>query len=505
MLSVLSNGTLSLSEEMQRLRLETHALRSENSHLLENIHCRRGRFFAQMDWAWAGFAGRSDQQLLRGVFASLADNRSRGQVLRLPPHSGSESGSALPHSSRRCSAWLWLWKRKLLSVWRRAVECERRCSLERHHHEQLAEVQGELQRCQAMLANLQAEHETACRGSAAERQTNSQLEASLVQSETTVFELKATLKDSYMRQFEEAHQRQALEQRFSSLVGENARMRVQRTNLNGELDAKREELSRAESLQVEREQRLVEASGELSLAEEVIDDITSSKCVGLRRFFERYNLPVVLLAFFRKVVELQAQSHSRGSMVHNGSSASLASGNSECMSPRASLRGSMSLLARDPLEFEAKHHMSTNGSISRHELQAYVESLHLGQVAPGMVVQVLLALLDLNLGEGNIDPPRFAKLLASPPHWEELEFATALWGAVGEPAAVVQQHRRSSLKSLTGSGFSNGSVPRASIRSPPGSPRASLKPRRATSVGMSAAAAAAATEYSQRRRATAWS
>lgn len=503
MLSVLSSGTLSLSEELQRLRLETHALRSENSHLLENIHVRRGRFFTQMDWAWADFGGRSDQQLVRGVFAAFADNRSRGQVLRLPANGRAESGGLVPHSNRRCSAWLWLWKRKLLSSWRRALEVERRRDTERRHREEVSEVQGELQRCQAVLASVQLEHEAVCRDLVSERQRVSQLEASLGEAETTVSELKGTLKDSYMRQFEEAHQRQALEQRFSTVVGENAQMRVQRSSLNGELDTKREELLRAEALQNEREQRLVEASGELSLAEEVIDDITSSKCQGLRRFFERYNLPVVLMALFRKVVELNAKAHSNGSMMHAASNASLASGNSECLSPRIGTRGSLSLLARDPLEFEVKHNMSTNGLLSKCALQAYIEGLHLGQACTtAMVTQVILGLLDINLGEGHVEPKRFAMLLSSPPPWEQLDFATALWGAVGEPAAVVQQHRRSSaLKGLTGSGVANASGPRASVRSPPGSPHASLRQRRATSVGLSCVPG---TADSQRRRATAW-
>ena len=35
---------------------------------------------------------------------------------------------------------------------------------------------------------------------------------------------------------------------------------------------------------------------ELSLAEEVIEDITTSKLVGLRRFFEHYDLPAVSLS-----------------------------------------------------------------------------------------------------------------------------------------------------------------------------------------------------------------
>merc|ERR1712194_185262 len=80
--------------------------------------------------------------------------------------------------------------------------------------------------------------------------------------------------------------------------------------------------------------------------------------------------------------------------------------------------------------------------MGRHELRAYIEALRL-PVAPAVVVQVLLALLGLDGSGGKCDLSRFIGLLLSPPPLEKLEFVTALWGAIGEPAAsIVERHRR---------------------------------------------------------------
>ncbi|CAJ1397326.1 unnamed protein product [Effrenium voratum] len=84
--------------------------------------------------------------------------------------------------------------------------------------------------------------------------------------------------------------------------------------------------------------------------------------------------------------------------------------------------------------------------VSRCTLQSYLEGINFEQVAASMVAQVILALLGLDLGEASCEAPRFAALLARPPALtQQLDFATALWGSAGEPAAaVVQQHRRQS-------------------------------------------------------------
>merc|ERR1719316_639773 len=102
-----------------------------------------------------------------------------------------------------------------------------------------------------------------------------------------------------------------MEQKFSNLVADMQLLRSERDNLALEVEKKRKEIAESEDLHQRDELRLHEASGELSLAEVVIDDITSSKCVGLRRFFEKYNLPGVVVSLFRKTIELHSQLRSR--------------------------------------------------------------------------------------------------------------------------------------------------------------------------------------------------
>jgi len=71
-------------------------------------------------------------------------------------------------------------------------------------------------------------------------------------------------------------------------------------------------------------------------------------------------------------------------------------------------------------------------------LQAYLEGLNL-TVSASMVSQVILALLGL---DSPSDCQRFASLLLQPPHWQQGDFATALWGAAAEPAAsLLAKHR----------------------------------------------------------------
>merc|ERR1712232_937810 len=103
------------------------------------------------------------------------------------------------------------------------------------------------------------------------------------------------------------------------------------------------------------------------------------------------------------------------------------------------------------LEAEVRQHMSLSGQhVTRQGLQVYVEGLRLMWVTAGMVTQVVLALLNLDLGDSPCEVSRFVGMLQSPPPWEELDFATALWGAVGEPAvAVVQYHRKARNGGLT--------------------------------------------------------
>ncbi|CAE8654553.1 unnamed protein product, partial [Polarella glacialis] len=222
-------------------------------------------------------------------------------------------------------------------------------------------------------------------------------------------------------------------------------------------------------------------------------DITSSKLIGLRRFFQHYNLPKVLLCLFRKVLELQNQLRTtRTGLMANGSHASLSLGGGGSTPSAPGLSGSPSgSPGGSLLEGEVKQQLSLHGdgrSVSRRALQSYVEGLHL-EVASSMVAQVVPTLLGLDMGE-TCDAKRFASLLASPPPWEQLDFATALWGAAGEPAAnVVQQHRKKELqksKSVERQGFSRASSSGSlgsSCRGPR-TPTAACSPRRSPVRGV---------------------
>jgi len=64
------------------------------------------------------------------------------------------------------------------------------------------------------------------------------------------------------------------------------------------------------------------------------------------------------------------------------------------------------------------------GAVSRHELERYIESLQLNFPA-AMTTQVVLALLDLDLGAESCDTARFARTLVTPP--PTASFTKKLW------------------------------------------------------------------------------
>jgi len=440
MLSVLSSGTLSLSDELNNLRREANRLRSENTHLLDLFRDRRGRVCEHLDSVARVHQSHEDRLRLKTAFTGFLDCRKHTQIW-------SRGESKIPAS--RGSAWLWLWRRKVFSLWHRAVHVSRREYDRQKHREEIGEHRNEIARFKGQLEEAGAQKRNLDILLVCEQKRVHELEVALAQSQTQVSDLKATLKDSYVRQFEEAQRRQTLEQHFSKLVSEMQVLRSERKSLGQDISQKRDELANWEALHAERELRLIEASGELTLAEEVIDDITSGKCVGLRRFFSKYNMPGVLISLFRKIVELQAQLRAKGRQLSaNLSHTSLGSDGSSPHSPQ-------SPRAVPSVEAEVRNHVSLHkdGTVSRMALQAYIEGLHLHQISAAMVTQVVLALLDLDLGSAApCDVSQFASALLAPPPWEQLDFATALWGSVGEPSAVVQQHRRSSSRTLSNGG-----------------------------------------------------
>eukprot|EP00928_Gymnodinium_smaydae_P039272 TRINITY_DN26853_c0_g1_i1.p1 TRINITY_DN26853_c0_g1~~TRINITY_DN26853_c0_g1_i1.p1 ORF type:complete len:534 (+),score=148.61 TRINITY_DN26853_c0_g1_i1:111-1604(+) len=453
MLSVLSSGTLHLSEELKKERVDTERMRAENARLRHDMRLWRDQVRRHLESVWSHFAAGDLRTLLRLAFLSFQSSRGYAQVSRRPRHTGMRP----PLPSRRSDCWSWLWRRKILALWRRAAVSSARFALrsraeaaENEVHE-ATDLHGERSRADAALI---AELEDALR---LERARAAEREAELQAARGQVSELQATLKESYLMQFEEAQERQRLEASVEALRQELGGALDQRRQLAAELARQRDLLQRSEERHNEREARLYEASGELSLAEEVIDDIASSKCIGLRRFFERYNMPSVLLSLFGKTLELQAQVRSHrglhGALTHGSAShASLSSvGAASCTVaslPPPSLLGGCGSSPRlatisSLLEGEVRQQVCLNGSVSRHSLQTYVESLRLQNVTSSMVVQVVFALLGLSASDTAFEAARFTSTLLSPPPWQQLDFATVLWGAAGEPAAaVVQQHRR---------------------------------------------------------------
>lgn len=488
MLSVLSSGTLALSEELSHVRQEVNRLRGENSMLLDEMDRRRANVVTHIGWVWCCFAREQEVILKRVAFLGLQSCRSMAQTW------WRSRRKAAGNPANRADAWAWLWRRKVLSVWRRVASEERRASLHGPHRETEEALRRENADLQERVAELQARTE-GLRGSlASERERREALEAPLEEARANVEELQATLKESYLRQFEEAQKRELLEQKVAARCRDAEVIWNERQALQSEVTRQRDERAKCEALHIEREHRLIEASRELSLAEEVIDDVTSLKCVGLRRFFERYNLPSVLVALFRKTVELQwqirrAQSRAAGGGTHSHASlpsgggascSSLHGGTSprsgatapapagiQSLSPSASMLKAASTGA-GALEAEVRNHISLHGEVgvTRHALQVYIEGLRLAQVSPGMVTQVLLALLNLNLGEHTCDVARFVAALISPPSWEQLDFATALWGAAGEPAvAVVQQHRQKQSRAACAKGATSPTPRRSGLPS----------------------------------------
>jgi len=239
------------------------------------------------------------------------------------------------------------------------------------------------------------------------------LEKELALCQEQVKDLQRTLKEAFVQQFDAQQRQEELESHFSKLASDFRELKAQKEQFESDLAKARSDLQEAHHAQAEKEQRLMEASSELSLAEEVIEDITTSKLVGLRRFFEHYDLPAVSLSLFCKVVELQH--HLRTSWKVKGE--------------RLSAPGA---IEKEVQEFSTQHQVSRRG------LQAYLEGLNL-TVSASMVSQVILALLGL---DSPSDCQRFASLLLQPPHWQQGDFATALWGAAAEPAAsLLAKHR----------------------------------------------------------------
>ncbi|CAE7919408.1 spnA [Symbiodinium necroappetens] len=437
MLSVLSSSAVHLSEELHRTRQDLVAARCEAAQLAAALQQKRTWVVQHMESVFKVLQQRNERLLQSLAFHGMIMARSCSQVWRRSASAGlaeSPAPSSPRRSPGRATAWQWLWQKKVFGLWRRGAEVARRA---RHSEEHHAELHGQraslldLEECVERLHGRRVDLEALLQS---ERRRVQELETELSGCKEQVKELQRTLKESYVQQFEASQKREELESHFSKLLEELHRMKADKEGLEGQIPQLRKDLKEARALNADQESQLVEATGELSLAEEVIDDITSSKLVGLRRFFEHYNLPAVCLSLFRKVVELQHQLRTRSRLSQTSQASETP------RSPR--------LERTRAIESEVRQ----LGAVTRCSLQGYIEGLNVDQVTSSMVVQVVLALLGLDLGRAPCDAARFVSLLAAPPAWEQLDFATALWGSAGEPAAAVVQQHRARLAALSSQG-----------------------------------------------------
>jgi len=447
MLSVLSSGTLQLSEELCQAREEAHRLISERQEALVVLRRSKAHFQTQIGNVSRLFEVRDSFNLKRTAFLGFLGLRAHVQLLPF------RRKCDVAETSRR-SAWVWLWRKKVLCLWHRATSLSYREQMLAAHIQEVAACREQQDRISGHLSAARADAKHLEKMLSCERQRANQLEADLAKAKVQISDLKATLKDAYVRQFEESQQRQTMEEKLSSVVGEMRQMRKDRDDLLDVVEQKRKEIAESEDLHQLRELRLHEASGELSLAEVVIDDITSSKWTGMQRFFEKHDLTGVLAALFRKLIELHGSLRIRqaGGLSRQPSLTSIGSPRSpHPSSPTASPKGTKTAAVSLAAEVRNALSLHKEGTFSKHALLAYIESFHLTQVSAPMVVQVLLAILDVDLADGRCDVSRFIAALNSPPAWGTTHLAKDLWGSLGESAANIVQatRRRSKVRTRT--------------------------------------------------------
>lgn len=412
MLSVLSSSTINLTEELHRTRQDLILSRFEAANLADALAGKRVKVVQHLENFWGNLKRHQDKLRLSRTFQALS--LARQHVWRRPPKEANAAAGVASPRAASSAAWRWLWKKKVFGHWRRGAHLALRERHREEHQHQLTRSQNSVLELQENLGRLHDRRVDTDALLVSERARCQRLEKELALCQEQVKDLQRTLKEAFVQQFEAQQRQEELESHFSKLASDFRELKAQKEQFEGDLATARSDLSEAHEAQQEKEQRLLKASAELSLAEEVIEDITTSKLVGLRRFFEHYDLPAVSLSLFCKVVELQH--HLRTWKVNRGE--------------RLSAPGA---IEKEVQEFSIQHQVSRRG------LQAYLEGLNL-TVPASMVSQVILALLGLD-GVPS-DCQRFAHLLLQPPHWQQGDFATALWGAAAEPAAsLLAKHR----------------------------------------------------------------
>ncbi|CAK8998567.1 unnamed protein product [Durusdinium trenchii] len=421
MLSVLSSGTINLTEELHRTRQDLIEARFEAANLAEALAQKRERFVEHLESFWFVLKHHQERVLKSRVFHAFALACHHWQM-RTTATTMAATEALVESSPRARSKWRWLWQKKVFGLWRRASTLAHRSRTRETHHQELEQHKGSVSELREHVERLHGRRLDTDGLLLTERTRVRELESELSSCKEQVKELQSTLKQCYVQQFEDSQKREELERHFSKLAEDFRQMKVEKEKLHQELLKTQVELQDSNQRAAEHQSRLKEASSELCLAEEVIDDITTSKLVGLQRFFDHYDLPSVCLSLFGKILELQHQLRSTA----------------------RSIRPKGERSAEKAIETEVCQQLAMHDQVSRRGLQDYIEHLKLN-VSASMVAQVLLALLGLD--GSPCDQLRFTQLLAQPPAWRHLDFATALWGSAGEPAAAVVQQHRNKLRS----------------------------------------------------------
>lgn len=438
MLSVLSSGSLHLSEELSRTRAEIDRLRGENADLQDVITRHYKNIDASFASCWRVLRRTSDGLVKKAAFLALRDARNLRKFWRRDTAQLKQGGT------------IWLYRRKVVNLWRKAVQKERCELLESKCQTEFQTRCHEVSKLQMSLECEQQRRSTLEDKLVVEQQQCGELQDNLAKLKAQIVDLQATLKDSFVRQFEETQRRRQWEERASQLEEEVAVIRAERDSFRDRLSSTSEELQRSEARKAHCEARLFEASGELTMADELLGDMRGAKWSGLTRFFEKYDMPAVTVALFRKVLEQQEQIQRFQSRV--GSQKALDSPTPITSSTSLTSLGSTSLggpnSQHSQLEEVLRRQVCVHNpkALSRVELQSFVDSLRLGTVSSGMVAQVLSLLLGMDLGRKVCEVSEFSKALAKPPHWNNLDVALDLWGA--DPVSV---EKATAYRAATGS------------------------------------------------------
>jgi len=410
MLSVLNTGTRNLLQELSRQRKEIVRLQNENTSLVGNNG--RTRSICALHAQKLMRSVLLQEELFLKKFCFIAFREGRQHYLMWQKHCGS-----------REVAWSWMWRRKVVSLWRRVTEGARR-----QEFQKIGDAGLQLK----LVASYQVNGDLLSR--------ISELEGTLEQTRTKVNEQQEALKEAFIRQFEESQQKHSSDSRCAELECKVLQLQKEREGL--------EQVARVKTGEsAEHERRVVEVSVDLSRTEQLVKELTNSKCSALQFFFEKRDFPAVLLSLFRKVLELQCAL--RGVV------------NSEDVH-------SCSLLEREVRRVCSQG----KGVVSRHQLQLYIETLKLSKVTAVMVTDVVLVTLDLSTDE-SCDSARFLSLLTTPPPcW-------SLWKTFPDRPQRVSASCTSFATRSASRDISDPSSPRSPRGTPPSPPRprSPLSPR----------------------------